>query len=924
MSSGVPIVAGVGVSVAADLSAFDEGMLRVKRDSAQTATEFGSNMGKAEKSAERFAGSLDKVSAAHEKAARASGTDASASDRATEARNRAMSATDRLRAAHERAAMAIADQQRMLGALTAANDNASGSIARTIAAASRFEPALARIGLGAVGAAAGLGLIVAGAAAVAGTVAGTVAAGDAWTRYGNQLQAAGVASTQVAATQTDLARLAIDTRASLDSTVGLYARMTRATGELGATQAQVRRVTEILSKDLANSGITSAEAAGGLLQFSQALQAGTLNGDELRSVLENMPGVAKAIAAEFRVTVGELRDLGAEGKLTSDRVFRAVLNAGRDVDAAFAKTTPTISQGVEIAKTGLIALGAEIDRSTGLSKLLAAGLETLGRGASDAADKVDRLRLAGEALRVKNLQDRLRDLEGSELDFAQSLSVPGRANPELDRVKAETQQVRDQLVQAMGDIDGRIQAMVGLPERALRPMSDELRGVFDAAEQAARGLFSTAGAADAAGNAMASAAVKARGFAEALNAIQAANPNIAPTLALVGKIEGVNKELAAGIQGVKRDFEANAISEAEATARTTRLTEDARKAITALRSEAEKPFRSYAREAEIGAMGDLEQKLARAGDRYTELRQKAVDHYDTLAQRAATPEARGEVERQKAAELARLDKAYQQVGATERKNAAEKAARSSGGSGTDAFDTALQRSKDQIEEYRLQAEVAGKATEEVYRLTEANRLRRAAASAGRADEAGVKAAIDETSAALARQRAETDRVLEAQRRLQEGQRELANQFTSFIDDLLTGSGRLTSALSSIGRSFVGNGLKAFISGEGPLAGLLGTAPTQKGDLGGLLGGQLPFGQIRDAVREGTTLGTKPLGESFELLRGTPFAEFTGRQVLGAAGGALAIAGAYGTGAGASNRTGACCAGGLSGHSNDDVRAAEAA
>lgn len=102
----------------------------------------------------------------------------------------------------------------------------------------------------------------------------------------------------------------------------LYAAL-RGTG-IGVNELEVLFVG--LSKAARLSGASTAEASGALLQLRQGLSAGVLQGDELRSVLENLPVFAQAVAREMGVNVGQLRKLGSEGKITSDIVFNAAKN----------------------------------------------------------------------------------------------------------------------------------------------------------------------------------------------------------------------------------------------------------------------------------------------------------------------------------------------------------------------------------------------------------------------------------------------------------------------------------------------------------------------------------------------------------------------------------------------------------------------
>ncbi|MDK1677667.1 tape measure protein, partial [Acinetobacter baumannii] len=82
--------------------------------------------------------------------------------------------------------------------------------------------------------------------------------------------------------------------------------------------------------------------------FGQALASGTLRGEELNSVMEQTPALAKAIAKGMGITVGELRSVAAEGKITSQEIVKALKNVQDEVDALFAKTDITIGQSLTL------------------------------------------------------------------------------------------------------------------------------------------------------------------------------------------------------------------------------------------------------------------------------------------------------------------------------------------------------------------------------------------------------------------------------------------------------------------------------------------------------------------------------------------------------------------------------------------------
>lgn len=124
--------------------------------------------------------------------------------------------------------------------------------------------------------------------------------------------------------QKDVRRIAQETRTELAATAQLYSVFQRNAADLGITQVESARATETVTKAFRISGATAQEAAGGLRQFLQGVQSGALRGEELNSVLENAPRLAKLLADSLGITIGELRGLGQEGKLTADILIAAL------------------------------------------------------------------------------------------------------------------------------------------------------------------------------------------------------------------------------------------------------------------------------------------------------------------------------------------------------------------------------------------------------------------------------------------------------------------------------------------------------------------------------------------------------------------------------------------------------------------------
>lgn len=173
---------------------------------------------------------------------------------------------------------------------------------------------------------------------------------DSWTRMGNKITTASQASGVQARSLESIRQSADNARIGMEAYIDLYARIMRSSKGVIKSEQEVTDVTDTVSKAFAIAGATAAEQAAGVLQLSQALGSGVLQGDELRSLRENSPVLMQAIAEEFGTTISGLKQLGAEGKLTTDRLVKAILSAKSQIDEQFNSTSSTIKQSLTIVK----------------------------------------------------------------------------------------------------------------------------------------------------------------------------------------------------------------------------------------------------------------------------------------------------------------------------------------------------------------------------------------------------------------------------------------------------------------------------------------------------------------------------------------------------------------------------------------------
>lgn len=127
-----------------------------------------------------------------------------------------------------------------------------------------------------------------------------------------------------------------DARGSFGDMASNVAKLGTLAGDAFSSSAEIVAFANQLNKQMKLSGASTEEASSAMLQLTQSLAKGTLNGDELTSVMENGSMVIQTIADYMGVTQGEIKDLAADGQVTSDIIIAAMLGAADETNAAFA------------------------------------------------------------------------------------------------------------------------------------------------------------------------------------------------------------------------------------------------------------------------------------------------------------------------------------------------------------------------------------------------------------------------------------------------------------------------------------------------------------------------------------------------------------------------------------------------------------
>ncbi len=356
MSSGTDIK--VGITLTGDGSGL-RGEVKVN------AAEFDKLKGAAKGAGESAAGSFRKMSAAQADYSRKSSAYNSLQIRSNREIRREIA---QVQAAHKRLATT--------GSLSA------GELSRAHAATRRRVSELKREMAGLPAAGAGYSGLTSRVYALAG----------AWLSVGSAIKAIGSSDTFISVNarllnatrsaeeygiaQREVAAIARETRSDWAATIDLYSRLSRATQDLDVKQSDLLLVTKALNQASIVSGATTIEQTNAMIQLGQGLASGTLRGDELRSVLEQVPRVARMISDGMGIAFGDLRKLAEDGKITTEEIVRAIVKESATVQAEFNRMPPTVSQAIgQIRNEFTKLIGDQATASGGANALASALLD---------------------------------------------------------------------------------------------------------------------------------------------------------------------------------------------------------------------------------------------------------------------------------------------------------------------------------------------------------------------------------------------------------------------------------------------------------------------------------------------------------------------------------------------------------------------
>lgn len=161
---------------------------------------------------------------------------------------------------------------------------------------------------------------------------------------------------------------------SIQDTASSFARFASAGKDMGVTNEQVLKLIGNLQTMARVSGAASQESAAAIYQLSQSFASGRLQGDEFRSVSEQLPVVLDTLAKKLGVTRGELRQMATDGKLNSD-VLLLLAGDLSDLEAQAAKLPRTVEQASAALLNNLGVAADALNDKLGLTQGLAKSID---------------------------------------------------------------------------------------------------------------------------------------------------------------------------------------------------------------------------------------------------------------------------------------------------------------------------------------------------------------------------------------------------------------------------------------------------------------------------------------------------------------------------------------------------------------------
>lgn len=304
---------------------------------------------------------------------------------------------------------------------------------------------------------------------------------DNYTNLQNRIRLVTNDSEELATVQSILLKQANENRVTLTTQAELYQRVARSAANLGKSQEEVLQVTDAVAKAVRISGVSTEAAAAALVQLGQGLASDTLRGDELRSVLEQTPRLAQAIADGMGVSIGKLRILGQTGSLSASKVIEAIQSQAEKLKKEADSLHTTFAQAFVVAGNNLTTVIGTINTATGASDAFAKALEGASNNLVDMLPNI--IDFITEVKKFLAFMGAAIDQIIAQLDFGiskvlEKVAKARKESPEFNNIAKGTGMLAQDLSDATGGRLGLI-PIIGQLHTTSQDLADAIKSTED-------------------------------------------------------------------------------------------------------------------------------------------------------------------------------------------------------------------------------------------------------------------------------------------------------------------------------------------------------------------------------------------------------------------------------------------------------------
>jgi len=197
---------------------------------------------------------------------------------------------------------------------------------------------------------------------------------DSMTDFGNRVNLVTRDVKKTKIVMDELFKIAARSRGSIDGAAETFNRFGLALQDANKPVGELLKVTEAVQKAAVISGSGAESAKAAIVQLGQGLASGQLRGEELNSVLEQMPRLAKTIADGMGIPFGNLREEAMAGKITAEAVFSAILAGAEELDGEFSTLTATVGGLATVFGNEWVRAIGQLDKVIGVSDNIKEGI----------------------------------------------------------------------------------------------------------------------------------------------------------------------------------------------------------------------------------------------------------------------------------------------------------------------------------------------------------------------------------------------------------------------------------------------------------------------------------------------------------------------------------------------------------------------